>query len=287
MISRTLNGTRVRVTLQLREPPVADREFLELRAASGARTFIHRRVLRDAASLTRRSLPNETGALLMGATFTDGRQPFTIVTDLVVPLPGEVIGTSATVTITAAGRRRMEAEGRLRDPIASGVGWMHSHPVQMAFFSGTDEIEQSKWSGPASVGLVVSGRDDADPRFRVFLGAMAEEASEAGRVVAPRHVRRDARSRIRRIPPRPAEPVPALRNPERTVATARRRTRADVRRNRRFAVALALALALAAVVTVAMLLTLAPDRTQAPAPTSVQPTPTASPQLSFRPQAMP
>lgn len=173
---RTLNGTRVSATLLLRQPPLDDPDYIELRSSSGLRAFLHRRVVRDAFTLTRLHVPNETGALLMGGTFTDGTQPFTIVTDLVMPLPDEVIGTSATVTITAHGRRRMEIEGRLHDQLASPIGWMHSHPVQMAFFSGTDELEQAKWTGPASVGLVVSGRDDADPRYCVFLGADAEEA---------------------------------------------------------------------------------------------------------------
>ena len=78
--------TRVRANLQLREPLEGDRDFVEMRTEHGPRVFIARRVLVDAESLTRNNVPDETGALLMGATFTDGRQPFTIVTDIIIPL---------------------------------------------------------------------------------------------------------------------------------------------------------------------------------------------------------
>lgn len=178
MTARALNGERISATLILGEPPTSDPSFKELRAADGSRTFLHRHVLRDAKSLTQRHRPNETGALLMGGTFTDGLHPYTVVTDIILPLPGEVIGTSATVEITAEGRRRMEVEGRLRDALASAVGWMHSHPIQQAFFSETDRTEQARWNSPASVGLVVSGLAHADPQWRVFLGSDVVEAHE-------------------------------------------------------------------------------------------------------------
>jgi proteasome lid subunit RPN8/RPN11 len=185
--TRTLNGRRIKPTLELSEPPPSRHEYVEVEAASGERAFIARRVLRDANTLTRLNLPNETGGVLMGRTFTDGLHAFTVVTDLIPPLPGEVIGTVATVEITAEGRRRMETEGRLRDSLARAIGWMHSHPVQPAFFSGTDVREQSKWASEASVGLVVSGRSDADPKWRVFLGAAAIEALAAPFTVGACH----------------------------------------------------------------------------------------------------
>ena len=171
--TRTLNGQRIKPTLELNEPPPSSHEFVVSRGTGACLRREARAPRRD--SLTRLNLPNETGAVLMGRTFTDGRHAFTVVTDLIPPRYGEVIGSVATVEITAEGRRRMEIEGRLRDPLARAIGWMHSHPVQQAFFSATDVAEQGKWASPPAWSRVL-GRTDADPRWRVFVGPTASEA---------------------------------------------------------------------------------------------------------------
>jgi proteasome lid subunit RPN8/RPN11 len=159
----------------MRRPPDPDM-YLAHETADGRRVFVARRVLGDLAELERADHPDETGGLLFGGFFTDGANPCTIVNELVKPEPGEVIGSRASVTITAAGSERMIARAWLRDPLLRPVGWGHTHPTFEAYFSSTDRAEQQRWREPASVGLVLSGLVDADAPYRVFVGPESEPA---------------------------------------------------------------------------------------------------------------
>jgi proteasome lid subunit RPN8/RPN11 len=146
---------------------LAYREFV---SADRRRVFVHREVLEDLAALERAEHPNETAGLLFGRIFTDGSGECALVRHLIRPEPGEVLGTPATVTITTEGSSRMSGRAQERYPCADAVGWAHTHPTFKAYFSSTDRAEQSVWTSPASVGLVVSGLPDAVPRFEVFVG---------------------------------------------------------------------------------------------------------------------
>jgi len=163
----------------LRGAPDPER-FLEHATADGRRVFVADHVLRDLARLERAEHPDETAGLLFGGFFSDGERACAIVTRLVRPKPGEVIGTPATVTITAEGSERMIARAWREDPLLKPVGWGHTHPRFEAYFSPVDRQEQGSWREPASVGLVLSGLPDPVDRYRVFVGP---ESTPAERVV--------------------------------------------------------------------------------------------------------
>ena len=144
--------------------------YVEHRTADGRRIFVARQVLRDLDDLERSYHPEETAGLLFGGYFSDGQNDIAVVTRLMVPQAGEVIGTPHTVTITAEGAERMIARAWRSDPTLKAVGWGHTHPCFEAFFSGTDRTEQRVWREPASVGLVVSGLERPQRRYCVFVG---------------------------------------------------------------------------------------------------------------------
>jgi proteasome lid subunit RPN8/RPN11 len=160
----------------------------------GRRVFIAHRVLEDLAELERAEHPDETGGLLFGGFFTHESQMCAVVNELVTPEDGEVIGTPATVTITAAGSERMIARAWRRDPLLRPVGWGHTHPRFEAFFSATDRDEQQRWREPASVGLVLSGLASPTVRHRVFVGpdAMPAEPVAVLRDLTPDGLPQDA-----------------------------------------------------------------------------------------------
>lgn len=170
-----MSGRVRRAPYPLRDVPDPS-DFVEHATVDGRRAFVARRVVREVEQLERRHRPDETAGLLFGRFFTDGEHDCVIVTDLVTPEPGEVVGTSSTVTITARGAEQMPVRARLRTPLADPVGWFHTHPRFEAFFSRTDEAEQQAWREPGSVGLVLSGLPAAARPYCVFVGPEAAPA---------------------------------------------------------------------------------------------------------------
>lgn len=145
-------------------------DYFEHVVADGRRLLVLKRVLRDLVELERREHPNETAGLLFGGHFSDGHHVCTIVRKLVTPLPGEVLGTRLSVTITPGGAEGMLARAAREDPLLTPVGWAHTHPLFEAYFSEVDRAEQSVWRHAGSVGLVLSGLADARPLYRAFAG---------------------------------------------------------------------------------------------------------------------
>ena len=170
-----MTGRIREAALPLRKVPDPT-DYVEHATADGRRIFVARWVIRDARQLERSHRPDETAALLFGRRFTDGVRPCAQVTDLIGPEAGEVVGTPSTVEITTHGKQQMQARADHVAPCADPLGWLHSHPEFAAFFSGTDQAEQRAWADPTSVGIVVSGRADADPWYRVFVGPEATPA---------------------------------------------------------------------------------------------------------------
>jgi len=210
MVSAPAGRTRMRGRIRYFEPPLravpSGPSYTEFVTHDGRRVFVHRDVLADLAQLEWAEHPNESAGLLFGRVFTDGVSQCALVRHLIRPEPGEVEGTPVTVTITAEGSSRMSQRALERHPCADAVGWAHTHPTFNAYFSGTDRTEQAIWTAPASVGLVISGLPDANPRFEVFVGPESTPA----RVADPygHCIQRP----LPTVPPPPregAEPVPA------------------------------------------------------------------------------
>ena len=177
--------SRMRGRIRSFEPPLRPMphgyHYAEFETADGRRVFIHHEVLADLRAIERAEHPNETAGLLFGRTFTDGANQCALVRHLIRPRVGEVIGTPVTVTITAEGSSRMSRRAQECHPCADAVGWAHTHPTFGAYFSGTDRAEQAIWTSPASVGLVISGLPEADPRYEVFVGPESTPTSQVGR----------------------------------------------------------------------------------------------------------
>ena len=203
-----MRGSVKRVELPLRATPVGP-GYIEHRTGDGRRVFIHRDVIADLGILERREHPDETAGLLFGRLFTDGTNPCALVRHLVWPEPGEVLGTPATVTITAEGSTGMGRRANERHPCADAVGWAHTHPTFDAYFSATDRAEQAVWTESASVGLVLSGLPDADPPYKVFVGAGAVHAERVWPAVANRRPEPRARASRLTTPTWPEEEVAA------------------------------------------------------------------------------
>jgi proteasome lid subunit RPN8/RPN11 len=153
--------------------------FCEHVAPDGRRVFVFKDVLRDLAELELSEHPIETAGLLFGAHLSDGLHPCTVVSKVFMPHPGEVLGTHSSVTITPEGAEHMIARARREDPVLVPVGWGHTHPCFQAYFSEVDRAEQRNWRHAGSVGIVLSGLQDARPRYRVFVGP---ESTSTGRL---------------------------------------------------------------------------------------------------------
>ena len=185
--------------------------FVEHRTEDGRRVFVARQVLRDLATEERRAHPNETAGLLFGGHFTDGRQPCTVVTALIPPLSGEVVGSRSSVHITARGAEQMIARAWAQSPLLSPVGWGHTHPQFEAYFSPTDMAEQEAWKDAGSVGLVISGLATPRNRYRVFVGPESTTAEQAARMDPRLGVHASAEVRPASVRPAAARPAPRRR----------------------------------------------------------------------------
>jgi proteasome lid subunit RPN8/RPN11 len=176
-------GRELPVALPLMSGALDPRAYAEHVTADGRRVFVAHQVLRDLSDLERSDHPNETAGLLFGGYFADRGDDVAVVTRLIPPEAGEVIGTPHTVTITADGAQRMTARAWCSDPTLKPVGWGHTHPCFEAFFSGTDRTEQRLWKERVSVGIVMSGLDRPKQRYRVFVGPDSTPAPPNRRVM--------------------------------------------------------------------------------------------------------
>ena len=165
---------RTALPLMRRAPDRA--RFAEHQTEDGRRVFVAKSVLSDLARLERLDHPIETACLLFGGFFTDGKRACAIVTKLIFPEPGEVIGNRSMVTLTADGVEQMIARAWLEDPLLKPLGWGHTHPLFEAYFSHVDREEQGVWTEPTSVGIVISGLETPQARYRVFVGPESEPA---------------------------------------------------------------------------------------------------------------
>lgn len=217
------------VPLQLMPTTPDAQSFSEHRTADGARIFVAHTVIDALITLESEHHPNESAGLLFGGYYTDGENKCTVVTHFEPPRDGEVIGSEAMVTITAAGAEQMQSRAHRRLLLLNAVGWGHTHPTFEAYFSGTDRREQRAWTEPGSVGIVVSGLCQPQQRFAVFVGPDSSPALE-------RHAKREHRERAFSTAYRqgaavfePSAPARAAARRSGTTYPASRRTRPRTR----------------------------------------------------------
>jgi hypothetical protein len=150
--------------------------------------FIPRRVLDDAADLTRAASGRETGGILIGRLHHDASLP-EIFAEVSAQIPAEhTLGTVARLTFTADTWGAASAAIRLRGKGESYLGYWHSHPVRewcrtkecspekqktcrlaKDFFSEDDvAVMRAAFMRGHSLGLVVNDTAFADLTFSLF-----------------------------------------------------------------------------------------------------------------------
>ncbi|WP_066375834.1 Mov34/MPN/PAD-1 family protein [Herbidospora mongoliensis] len=115
--------------------------------------------------LAREAAPLETGGLLAGRTFRDDHGSYLLVTAMAVAPP--VAGGHSTFHLTPEGTERLRRELARRDPTADVTGWWHSHHVPSSY-SSVDRANQSMWTNPTHIGLLVFAK--GSPWARVYVG---------------------------------------------------------------------------------------------------------------------
>jgi hypothetical protein len=105
--------------------------------------------LREAARIAR---PFETGGLLAGRVFRDDHGRYAIVVGY-VEAPSDA-GRLSSFELTPEATDRLRADASCTHPEADVVGWWHSHGGP-SDYSTTDLSQQSIWTQPESVGILV------------------------------------------------------------------------------------------------------------------------------------
>ncbi len=150
--------------------------------------FIPRRVLDDAAALTRRDEGTETGGILIGRLHHDPALP-EIFAEVTALIPAEhTRGSAVKLTFTAETWSAASAAISLRNRAEIYLGYMHSHPVKMwcrarectlekqktchlakDFFSEDDRaVMRAAFPRAHSLGLVANDTAFADVSFSLF-----------------------------------------------------------------------------------------------------------------------
>ncbi|WP_445147767.1 Mov34/MPN/PAD-1 family protein [Baekduia sp. Peel2402] len=163
------HGRTVNAGLPVRPRPIGSGWHV-WRTADGRSAIVAEGVVAVIRAVERDESPQETGGILFGRGFRDWAGEYVLVTHAERPHRGEVLGTVSTVAITAEGAAAMGRRAQQAQPVADVVGWYHTHPSYAAYFSDVDRAEQRRWPSPLAIGLVMSGRDDAEPRYSVFVG---------------------------------------------------------------------------------------------------------------------
>jgi hypothetical protein len=150
--------------------------------------FIPRRVLDEAATITRANEGRETGGVLIGRLHRDGALP-EIFAEVTAHIPAQhTLGTVAKLTFTTETWNSVNAAIRLRNRSEIYVGYWHSHPVRAwcqskgctpekqktcrlakDFFSEDDvSVMRAVFPRAYSVGLVANDTAFADVSFSLF-----------------------------------------------------------------------------------------------------------------------
>jgi len=147
---------------------------------------IPRRVLRDAASLTREAGAKETGGIVLGHLHRDSSLP-EVFAEVTAQLPARhVESTVASLTFTKDTWTDVRAALDLRQANELMLGWWHSHPVYELckdcplerrkvcklshdFYSAHDHaLHRAVFPRAYSIGLVVNDVGYSDPTFSLF-----------------------------------------------------------------------------------------------------------------------
>lgn len=173
--TREINTRRSRETVISRYRLGGDQSFGKVdfacfcSASNNFEAYVNRRALELIHRAACLAAPKETIGLLLGLTLNDGLGPYTLVLIAEAAQEEETEVIPGQVRITSSGSARMR--GRLAGsyPELEVVGWFHSHPAYPPRFSSVDRHEQSTWTSPSHVAIVVTCLPAAE-RFGLYHG---------------------------------------------------------------------------------------------------------------------
>jgi proteasome lid subunit RPN8/RPN11 len=171
------------------------------RAEDGFEVFLPEAILARLACWSRSKAPNEWIGIVIAKPFVDDEGDYLFVLGII---PDEqAIAAPTTVRTTLEGEARMQQLAALLFPDGDRYGWAHSHPGYGTTFSGTDRENQTRWTHPNSVGIVV---DHTAPRGQELGLYRGPEATRLTRLI-PRSTAPQA--------PAPRKETPAVANEKR------------------------------------------------------------------------
>ncbi len=154
--------------LRRRRPVEADAHVRFVGLPGELSVYLRRSTAKGLLRLARAAAPRETVGLLAGRALEDGEGRYVLVEEVEVAGPGEHRGSPGVVAFTGRGGQALRDRLVARCPALEIVGWWHSHPHGPAAYSHEDRIEQSTWSAPHHVGIIVSC--NASEPFGVYAG---------------------------------------------------------------------------------------------------------------------
>jgi len=140
------------------------------RGADGFEAAVPESTVERLIEFGRQAAPNEWYGLVVGKRYRDKAGLHAIVLGVVPDT--ECRSGLASVRTTEQSEFRTRFTAQVLFPDCVPLGWVHTHPRLGLCFSGTDRVNQSTWTQPHSLGLVV------DPwhqrRIAVYRGPQAE-----------------------------------------------------------------------------------------------------------------
>jgi hypothetical protein len=137
-------GGRERSQFAILPRPKNNPDYIRYTAPGAAGVvYIHRAAWLEMRSIALRAGRNEAIAILLGRPCSDEDGNYTLVMAVEAALPGEYIGSSGSVKISAAGKAALKQRAAQNHAGWEDVGWFHTHPFGEPRFSPTDNDEQA------------------------------------------------------------------------------------------------------------------------------------------------
>lgn len=134
--------------------------------------FIDPKLLKQISEESESASPFETIGLLAGRVWRDEKGPYTLVLAASSATREQIEATTSHVRISGNEMSELREKLEVANPALEVIGWYHSHPRFTPYYSSEDKTEQSTWSDPNHIGIVVSGLMGEDA-YGVYRGPNA------------------------------------------------------------------------------------------------------------------
>jgi proteasome lid subunit RPN8/RPN11 len=172
MFQAGFRGTIIRNEPAYRPRPVAMAGYHKF-TSGNYDAFVKIAALEAIAGRARRAAPNEMIGHLLGRPFRDARGFYAVVTEAVVAESARC--GPVTVETTLDDERELAGSLQADHPLAERLGWFHSHPFFMPYYSPTDLENQRFWGESYQLGLLACLERTGGVSIFAFRGPEAEE----------------------------------------------------------------------------------------------------------------